>query len=149
MFKDKARKNALLAAWKWVASRLKGRYRIAAYEPLSEPRVSVDESWWVQDFYSKACSTLQVADPAAACMIGPTPFYSRDNLEHVLLAQRQLIFTFNFFVPKAFVIPNMSMPLLTYPATYRCCDIYTDDHVCKASWGEMRGIRTQDPNPHT
>ena len=30
-----SRKNALLVVWKTLAARLRGRYRIAAYEPLS------------------------------------------------------------------------------------------------------------------
>ena len=144
-----SRKNELLVVWKTLAARLRGRYRIAAYEPLSEPRISADDSWWVTDFYSKACATLQVADAGSACLIGATPFYSRDNLERVLMKQRQLLYAFNFYVPKAYLMPAANgttaagtpMTSLRYPASFACCDVYTDDHVCKSSSGKAGCVR--------
>lgn len=85
VFKDKAQQRELFAAWQATVSRWRGKYLIAAYEPLSEPRVSRDEIWWVKSFYEKACGALAQADPDAACMVGSTPYYSRADLDQVVV----------------------------------------------------------------
>ena len=142
----KARKQELLTAWAWVAGRLRGRHRIAGYEVLSEPRIASNQMWWVGDFYSRCCGAVQAADPGTACIIGPAPYYSLDELEATynsgLMSLRNVVWLVNFFVPKAFVMNETDSPApLVYPGTMRCVDVYTNDHICKASAGKPGLLR--------
>lgn len=142
----KARKQELLVAWAWVAGQLRGRHRIAGYEVLSEPRISSNEGWWVGDYYSRCCGAVQAADPGTACFVGPAPYYSLDELEATwnngLQSLRNVVWLVNFFVPKAFVMNETdSATPLTYPSTMRCVDVYTNDHICKASAGKPGLLR--------
>jgi hypothetical protein len=65
------------------------------------------------------------------------------------MKQRQLLYAFNFYVPKAYLMPAANSSTadgapttsLRYPASFACCDVYTDDHVCKASSGKAGCLR--------
>ena len=51
-----------------------------------------------------------------------------------------VIFAFNFFVPKAYVM-NQTQSALSYPGTFPCGDVFTNDWICKHSAGKA-GLRT-------
>ena len=104
---SRQQQRELFAAWR-DGRRWRGD-NIAAYEPLSEPRVSRDEIWWVKSFYEKACGALAQADPAAACMVGSTPYDAR--LDQVVI--RTTIYAFNFFFPKVDVMNSRAPRTLT------------------------------------
>jgi len=140
----KAVARELVSAWGWLANRMRGRFRIAGYECLSEPRVSSSEQWWVGNFYSECCSAIQAADPGSACIVGAAPYYSIDSLDELfqnggLSGMRGLVYSFNFFVPKAYVM-NQTASSLRYPGAFPCSDVYTVDYICKHSLGKV-GLR--------
>ena len=118
--------------WRVVARRYRDFDMIATYEILSEPRV---QTWEVppddvRSFYASAISAIRAVDPRTPCMIGPAPFYSRSNLPLALQPRRadqQIIYTFNFFVPRAYV--QQLDTALRYPGPMQCCDVFDKEHA--------------------
>ena len=98
---------------------------VAGYEIMSEPRVEENEvdPEVVRDFFAEACRTVHQADPATPCVVGPAPFYHAAHLDRVYLrSNTNVIYVFNFFIPKAFVSGDDRK--LRYPGMMRCCDVH-------------------------
>ena len=136
VFNTAALRAAFLRMWSTVAARCKNVDMVAGYEVMSEPRVKPEQvpDEHVRSFYAEACATVLKSDPRTPCIIGAAPFYDRGRLEHVLLPgfRNQVIYNFNFFVPRAYVDATNKLAD-RYPARLRCCDALSHGKCC-AQW---------------
>jgi hypothetical protein len=127
---------SFLRMWSTVAARCKHFDFVAGYEVLSEPRVKPDKvpDDVVRSFYTSACTAVLRADPRTPCIIGAAPFYDRSRLESVVLSgfHNQIIYNFNFFVPRAYVDASNKLAN-QYPTRLRCCDALSHAKCC-AQW---------------
>ncbi len=138
VFHDAALRRKWEVMWQWVATRYKGTERIAGYEVMSEPRTKVVPQWQVRDAMRGACEAVHRADPRALCVVGPRPFYKLWELTDEVLqtSSRQTLYTFDFFVPKDFVMSDTLRQREQYcshgegcygaafPGTYPCSKVY-------------------------
>ena len=118
-------RSRFLQVWRVVAQRYRKFEMVAGYEIMSEPRVEENEvdPEVVRDFFAEACRTVHQADPATPCVVGPAPFYHAAHLDRVYLrSNTNVIYVFNFFIPKAFVSGDDRK--LRYPGMMRCCDVH-------------------------
>ena len=118
-----------------IATHYKSVDYIAAYEPLSEPRVKtktqdptngVDASV-VTAFYAGACKSLQAADPATPCLVGPRPFYNLNTFDSSMLlaGNANVIYSFDYFIPDSYIFgQGHSTKIPTYPGSYACSVLY-------------------------
>jgi hypothetical protein len=99
---------------------------IAAYEVMAEPRDKAAAPAIVTEFYRGACNAVQVVDSHTPCMVGPGPYYKlwKFTPDILLLDNPNVIYTFDYFSPEAFVFGEPSIP--TYPGTYNCTTLFTD-----------------------
>ena len=125
IFEDAELRSRFLQVWRVVAQRYRKFEMVAGYEIMSEPRVEENEvdPEVVRDFFAEACRTVHQADPATPCVVGPAPFYHAAHLDRVYLrSNTNVIYVFNFFIPKAFVSGDDRK--LRYPGMMRCCDVH-------------------------
>ena len=118
--------------WRFIAREFSGTDYIAGYEVMSEPRTRSVSQKDVMSFMAGGCDAVHEADPRALCVVGPAPYYKMWTLPDVVLpgARQNIMFTFDFFVPKAFVMSNSASFLTngddppSFPAQYSCKDVY-------------------------
>ena len=84
--------------------------------------------------------------PSVPCVVGPAPYYKvwQLNTSMVLRDRRgrqmeNIIYTFNFFVPKAFVDGETKSSGVTYPGPMPCCDLHDKEHrrCCPHESGDL------------
>ena len=95
--------------WQFLANRYKNTPYIGSYELLSEPhpaRLS-DKSannTEVKALYERVITAIRTIDPLTPVVVGPAQTYDIRNLEQIYLPdQTNVIYTFNFFEPTAYV----------------------------------------------
>ena len=143
LFMNAALQRRFINMWRVVASRYRSYDMIAAYEILSEPRVRPEDvsSQTIRNFYDAAVAAIQEVDARTPCIVGPAPFYSRSDLAGVLLPNRQrVIYTFNFFVPKAYVDgESKSSSDTSFPGPVPCCVLHDKEHrrCCPRETGDL------------
>ena len=128
-FNDAALKARFLSSWKTIAERYKSYEKIAGFELLSEPRVQPQTvpAKDVRAFYEELVTAVQAVDARTPLLIGPAPYYDRLNLPDIIMpAKRNIIYNFNFFVPRAYVQQLDSR--LHYPGNMPCCGFHDKDH---------------------
>ena len=107
-----------------------------AYDILTDPRADYADAWHVRDFYRHACESLQSADDEGVCMVSGTPFFERAGMAALHLPTTpRVLYSFAFSLPRAFVHATSNR---AYPSTYRCCDVYADERICRESWGSEK-----------
>ena len=138
VFHDENLKRKFYAMWAWVADRYKYTDRIAGYEVMSEPRTKEVPQWSVRDVLRGACDAVHAADPRSLCVVGPRPYYKLWELGDEVLqpAGSNTLYTFDFFVPKDFVMSDTAKQVERYcsygegcygavfPGTYACNKVY-------------------------
>lgn len=113
---------------------------IAAYEILSEPRDKAVTHDIVRAFYEAGCSATQAVDPRTPCMVGGAPYYKLYTFSNETIFQngnKNVIYTFDYFEPNAFVFDTSSCngssepgcalqapPIPAYPGTFPCSTLY-------------------------
>ena len=128
-FNDAVLRARFIKTWTTVAARYKTFDMIAGYELLSEPRVQPSQvpPERVRAFYEELVTAVQAVDARTPCFVGPAPFYSRSNLEDVIMPNKHnIIYNFNFFVPRQFV-QDLDHSL-RYPGSMPCCDLHDKEH---------------------
>jgi hypothetical protein len=124
--------------WGAVARRYRWTDRIAGYEIMSEPRTKVINQAAVRDFMRGGCEAVHTEDAGALCVVGPRPYYKLWELNDDVLqpAGSNTLYTFDFFVPKAFVESDTAKGIAEdcshgegcrgpwFPGDYRCKDVY-------------------------
>ena len=131
-------RRRMLAMWQFIAKRYKGVERIAGYEIMSEPRTKTVSQSNVRDFMRQGCEAVHREDPRALCVVGPRPFYKLWEFNDDILQPpgSNTLYTFDFFVPKKFVMSDTAKETerycshgegcfgSTYPEKYQCKDVY-------------------------
>ena len=57
------------------------------------------------------CAAVHEVDPATPCMVGPGPYYKLWRFAPtMLLNEKNVIYTFDYFVPEAFTFGESSIP---------------------------------------
>lgn len=137
VFHDEELKRKFLAMWRWVATRLSGMDRIAGYEIMSEPRTRSVRQRDVMAVMAEGCDEVAKEDPHALCIVGPAPYYKvwtfEDDADEIALPgpkRDNVVYTFDFFVPKVYVMSNTGSELdkdrepPEFPDEYSCKNIY-------------------------
>lgn len=129
VFTDATMRSQFITAWKHIAERYKDYPLIAAYEPLSEPRVDKNTVDPVNAFYKEACTGLQSVDPSTPCMVGPTSYYNIFAMNDAVYLEgmTNIIYTFDYFIPQKWYEREDSVD--HYPGTYLC-------NVVKKGWAD-------------
>ena len=133
--RDHTMRRQMVAMWRYVAQRYKDFDRIAGYEIMSEPRTRNVGQKTVMEFMAGGCDAVHEADPRAMCVVGPAPYYKIWMLEddHAIKLpgnRRNVIYTFDFFIPRGFVMSNSEEASEEgdappeFPGRYSCRDIY-------------------------
>lgn len=152
VFHDEALRRRFYAMWAWVARRHRFTERIAGYEVMSEPRTKTVAQARVRDVMRGACEAVHEADPRALCVVGPRPYYKLWEMTDDVLQPpgSNTLYTFDFFVPKDFVMGDTMKERERYcngkegcygnsfPASYTCSQIYD------TWWRGKPGCRTAD-----
>ena len=123
---DPTLRAQMVAMWRWIAHRYKNVDRIAGYEIMSEPRNKGVSQSAVTQFMREGCEAVHSADPRSLCVVGPRPYYKLWELSDEVLQPRgsNTLYTFDFFVPRHFVMSDSSRGGGRYPGTYSCKDVY-------------------------
>jgi hypothetical protein len=109
--------------WKYVAARYASWEWIAAYEPMSEPRVRDVPQTDVAKFYQNICTTIHSVDKPTPCMIGPAAYYKIWQLSpDILIDDPNVIYTFDFFLPWDYITEKDST--YTFPGMMPCNKLY-------------------------
>ena len=125
VFHDASLRRKYYAMWTFVAARYSTWARIAGYEIMSEPRTKVVPQAEVMEFMQGGCDAVHAQDPRALCVVGPAPYYKAWELsDALLLPRRNVLYTFDFFVPWKFVAGDSSRDSAAFPATYPCNQVY-------------------------
>ena len=137
VFHDDELKRRFYSMWRWVARQLKDVDRIAGYEIMSEPRTRSVGQRAVMAMMAGGCDAVYEEDPLALCVVGPAPYYKiwtlEDDEDEMRLPGRHrdnIVYTFDFFVPKPFVMSNTLSAVernqepASFPDEYRCKDVY-------------------------
>ena len=125
VFHDASLRRKYYAMWSFVAARYSTWTRVAGYEIMSEPRSKVVPQAEVMGFMQGGCDAVHAQDPRALCVVGPAPYYKVWELsDAVLLPRRNVLYTFDFFVPWKFVAGDSSRDSAAFPATYPCNQVY-------------------------
>tara|TARA_B110001452_G_scaffold267370_1_gene277014 strand:+ start:1914 stop:3167 length:1254 start_codon:yes stop_codon:yes gene_type:complete len=104
VFRNSTLQTMLFAMWKHVAAHYASFDRIAAYEILSEPRDKSVAASAVRAVYEGGCAAVQQADPRTPCLVGGAPYYKLWTFgEQTLINNSNVIYTFDYFNPDAFV----------------------------------------------
>ena len=83
-------------------------------------------------YYQEACTAIQQIDPGMPCMIGAAKYYNPCNLnETMIIDNENVIYAFNWFIPKAYCKGSEVNYTITYPGKMRCCDL---EKTCLAGW---------------
>ena len=108
--------------WRFIAERYKHTPRIAGYEIMSEPRNKNIGQSAVTQFMREGCEAIHAADPRSLCVVGPRPYYKLWELSDQVLqpAGSNTLYTFDFFVPKNFVMSDSSKSGARFPSSWRC-----------------------------
>merc|ERR1711959_634354 len=95
--------DKMYTMWKHVAAHYASWDYIAAYEIMSEPRDKDVSPQAVHDFYEGACTAVHSVDSATPCMVGSTPYYKlwTFNDDIIISGNKNVIYTFDYFVPEA------------------------------------------------
>ena len=154
IFRNATLRTMLCAMWKHVAAHYASFDRIAALEILSEPRDKSVSASAVRAVYEAGCAAVQTADPRTPCLVGGAPYYKLWTFgeETVLPNTPNVIYTFDYFSPDAFVFGRSGAalveapgslgynasapPIASYGASYPCATLY-DGWVAQArpsSW---------------
>ena len=137
VFHDDELKRRFYVMWRWVARQLNDVDNIAGYEIMSEPRTRSVSQRDVMAVMAGGCDAVYEEDPLALCIVGPAPYYKmwtlEDDIDSMALPGRDrdnIVYTFDFFVPKAFVMSNTGSAVAkgeepaSFPDEYRCKDVY-------------------------
>ena len=75
---------------------------------MSEPRTKTVPQDRVRDFMREGCEAVHLEDPRALCVVGPRPYYKLWELSDDVLQPvgSNTLYTFDFFVPKNFVMSD-------------------------------------------
>lgn len=123
IFHNETLKNEFIAMWESLATRYKDTDQIAAFEIMSEPRTNAPLTV-VQSVYQEACTAIQNIDPSMVCMIGAAKYYNVCNLnETMIIDNDNVIYAFNWFIPKAYIKVGMVNYTINWPGQVRCCDL--------------------------
>jgi len=105
---------------------------------MSEPRTKTESQASVRDFIRGACEVVHSEDPGALCVVGPRPYYKLWELTEDVLQPTgsNTLYTFDFFVPKTFVMSDTEKESkrdcaqgencegAMFPALYPCREVY-------------------------
>ena len=122
---DTELRTKMLKMWTFLAARYRHLDRVAGYEIMSEPRTKVVSQEYVMEFLQEGCDAIAKGDPRGLCVVGPAPYYKVWNFnEAVLLHRRNILYTFDFFIPWALVTTDSSKSDTSYPSRMRCASVY-------------------------
>ena len=135
VFHNHQLREKYLHMWRHVSRRFAGMDRIAGYEIMSEPRTRTVNQHEVMTFMGEGCDAVHEADPRALCIVGPAPYYKIWNLADMQAMQAlgdrtQIVYTFNFFVPKVFVMSDSADDIEegetpnSFPGLYNCREVF-------------------------
>ena len=134
VFHDPALKHKFYEMWRYVAREFANTDRIAGYEIMSEPRTRDVGQKTVMEFMAGGCDMVHEADPRALCVVGPAPYYKiwmlDDNAMGLPGNRKNVMYTFDFFIPRGFVMSNSEEASEDggdppeFPGRYNCKDIY-------------------------
>ncbi|KAL1500339.1 hypothetical protein AB1Y20_013003 [Prymnesium parvum] len=138
VWSDPKLKHMYYEMWRHVARRFRWTDRIAGYEIMSEPRTKTESQASVRDFIRGACEVVHSEDPGALCVVGPRPYYKLWELTEDVLQPTgsNTLYTFDFFVPKTFVMSDTDKESkrdcaqgencegAMFPALYPCREVY-------------------------
>ena len=130
VFMNEKLKRRFVEMWRVVAARYKSFDMIAAYEILSEPRVHPPHevsAEAVRSTYEAAVEAIQRVDPHTPCIVGAAPFYDRTRLQDALLPKSNVIYAYNFFVPRRWT--NGELRDAAYPGSVPCCELHDKAHA--------------------
>lgn len=106
---------------------------------MSEPRTKTVAQEKVRDFMREGCEAVHAVDPGALCVVGPRPYYKLWELNDAVLQPpgSNTLYTFDFFVPKNFVMSDTRKNRDEYcgggrpdclgaffPSNWKCKDVY-------------------------
>jgi hypothetical protein len=119
VFHNKTLSNMLYVAWEHVAKHYASWDYIGAYEVMAEPRDKGVSATTIRSFYEGACSAVQSVDSNTPCMVGPGPYYKIFHFDaNMLLANKNVIYTFDYFIPDSWSFGRDSIPVLHLHCTY-------------------------------
>ena len=122
VWSDHTLRRQMIVMWRFIAERYKHTPRIAGYEIMSEPRNKNIGQSAVTQFMREGCEAIHAADPRSLCVVGPRPYYKLWELSDQVLqpAGSNTLYTFDFFVPKNFVMSDSSKSGARFPSSWRC-----------------------------
>ena len=90
----------------------------------------------------EGCEAIHAADPRSLCVVGPRPYYKLWELSDQVLqpSGSNTLYTFDFFVPKNFVMSDSSKSGARFPSSWRC-------KVCCATLPLTTRMQTLMPPP--
>ena len=125
VFHDAALSRRYHAMLGFVAARYRTWSRIAGFEVMSEPRTKVVAQAEVMGFMQAGCDAIHAEDARALCVVGPAPYYKAWNFDaSVLLPRRNVLYTFDFFVPWHFASGDSRKDAAAWPGSYPCNGVY-------------------------
>ena len=132
VFHNAQLRQRFYSMWRFVAREFSGTDRIAGFEIMSEPRTRSVSQTAVMELMAGGCDAVHDADPRALCIVGPAPYYKVWELPKTRLPDRHrnIMYTFNFYVPGRFVASNSAESLRkgeeppSFPGAYACKDVY-------------------------
>lgn len=117
---------------------------------MSEPRDQGVSAKVVRDFYYQGVQAIRKVDPVTPLIVGPRSYYKLYAFtDDMYMDLPGIIYTFDYFNPDNYIFGNKKYPVLNYPGTYKCKDLFKGwvpqncpkgngnaDMVFDASWHE-------------